>query len=476
MGLLVGEHVPVGTLEPIDQAEFWLRETDRILAADPDNAELVMGAALVLDSPGFGFFVRHMKHNNVPNATAVPYPELDYDAVERATELFEAKCRPRCLALAAKATELQPTEVRWWRMRAMLLFRNHKDTGPRDLDRLKLWTECAKHDPENALYDYLTALQFLKTGLDLDKLDQPVGKAREPNGPQPSVLAHVASWLAAYAIAFAVLGMFPAEIVPPAVQGWIILGSTTLFVTITVGWIVWKIMVRRRFQYTIRTMLIVTFFWALLLGLLRTWNVIPFDLSDLSLSPHVPARGWSGLDSRWLQEGVVTDCGVWAWAMTQWMIYSGPYVAIGVALALLAFWHHLRTGWVGSPSPVGSRGPWASLLATLGRSMLAVAILWMLVYLALTPSVVQSGEDAYQARMVYLRDPEAYYDALQKTMAEVRADWSWMERRGGERKANFAPEWGASLILMGLIISDAPFLLVFLYILQLTFRHLRILQ
>ena len=80
------------------------------------------------------------------------------------------------------------------------------------------------------------------------------------------VSAHVAVWFAGLAISFVVLGIFPAEIVPPAVQGWIILGSAVLFVTVTVGWIVWRIMVRRRFQYTIRTMLIVTFFWALFLG------------------------------------------------------------------------------------------------------------------------------------------------------------------------------------------------------------------
>ena len=57
VGLVLGDHVPVGSLEPIDQAEFWLRETDRILAADPDNAELAMGAALVLDSPAWGFCI-----------------------------------------------------------------------------------------------------------------------------------------------------------------------------------------------------------------------------------------------------------------------------------------------------------------------------------------------------------------------------------------------------------------------------------
>ncbi len=166
-----------------------------------------------------------------------------------------------------------------------------------------------------------------------------LGKPGVPPYVPPGVPPHVAVWLAGLAISFAVLGMFPAEIVPPAVQGWIILGSAALFATVTVGWIVWRIMVRRKFQYTIRTMLIVTFFWALFLGLLRTWDVIPFDLSDLSISPHVPARGWYGIDAGTWQQGVATTYGSWAWATVQWMGYYGHYVAIGVALVLLAVWH-----------------------------------------------------------------------------------------------------------------------------------------
>ncbi len=68
VGLVLGNHVPVGSLEPIDQAEFWLRETDRILAADPDNAELAMGAALVLDSPGWSSCISVHENERVVQA------------------------------------------------------------------------------------------------------------------------------------------------------------------------------------------------------------------------------------------------------------------------------------------------------------------------------------------------------------------------------------------------------------------------
>ena len=50
----------------------------------------------------------------------------------------------------------------------------------------------------------------------------------EQAGPQVGAIAHVASWSAAYATTFIILGVFPAEIIAPMAQGWIILGSATL--------------------------------------------------------------------------------------------------------------------------------------------------------------------------------------------------------------------------------------------------------
>jgi len=38
LGWLAGEYEPIGQREPPEQADFWLAETDRILAAHPDGA------------------------------------------------------------------------------------------------------------------------------------------------------------------------------------------------------------------------------------------------------------------------------------------------------------------------------------------------------------------------------------------------------------------------------------------------------
>ena len=48
VGLVLGEQVPISRQEPADQADFWLKEVKRITDAEPDNAELAMGAAIAL--------------------------------------------------------------------------------------------------------------------------------------------------------------------------------------------------------------------------------------------------------------------------------------------------------------------------------------------------------------------------------------------------------------------------------------------
>jgi hypothetical protein len=59
----------------------------------------------------------------------------------------------RARHLAARATELEPDRLDWWRLRALLIIWP-LDHGEFDIDALKT---ALKHDPENSLYDYLLA-------------------------------------------------------------------------------------------------------------------------------------------------------------------------------------------------------------------------------------------------------------------------------------------------------------------------------
>ena len=149
---------------PEEQAEFWLHEVESVDRAD-DDPILAMGAAWMLDAPQYAFVRHHLRKNenfDFPGMPAGAGWEPDYEAIGALCDDFESLCREECLAKIEKATRLDESNVELWRARALLLFRTMEftDTGeePRRDDWLAVLDECAKHDPENALYDYLAAL------------------------------------------------------------------------------------------------------------------------------------------------------------------------------------------------------------------------------------------------------------------------------------------------------------------------------
>ncbi|MHB1037469.1 MAG: hypothetical protein ACYC35_18820 [Pirellulales bacterium] len=156
-GWIIGPYEPIYTREPPDQAEYWLAEVDRVLAAHPDDPQLTMGAAIVLHSPCDGYSLRHVIQQITPVGA---FSGWDGEGIEDVEDAFENRCRNRSLELAARAARLDPTNVERWRLRALLLRRqpSHSyDHTPRDPDWLRTLDECARHDPDNALYDYIAA-------------------------------------------------------------------------------------------------------------------------------------------------------------------------------------------------------------------------------------------------------------------------------------------------------------------------------
>lgn len=663
VGLVAGEYQPIGFREPADQAAFWLTETDRIVAQDPKNPELMMGTALLLAEPGPDF---ELRHTHPAGGTSVS--GLCPGAINASISTFDSLCHPRCLALAQKATELEPNELRWWRLRAALLFVGQRYDERQSLNRVPDWLavleECRRHDPNNALYDYLAASHYWMNALDystananpstptpspsfgnvvaasvappvpvidqakynrgwkhlLNGLPKPFcsdgGTSRPPmlvlnvlrrsvvyhaehyyivSGSHPvsaintirdiwqvievrtqqldakgniadalallrqsqrmldqcaryttnddadfhitslrlslssamktfvekhpqvvsaeeaarvkanaekaednlsalrdatirleiqrtppdapslflaSVLAGAAAstlplllfvgaiacitarrlrsdderdaaglgvvrcsiaWLVGCLATFVTFGMAPAGIIPEAVQNWLFPGMIALFVALVACWICWKVAVRRKFQFSIRFLLLVTAIWAVLLGLLKTCDALPGNFSDLHAPEiFVPAKAFYGTDARLCEQQMVRMYGRWSYALHQWRLYQGPLTSAALALAIIAFWHKVRLGKI---SVTTVRNRWGHRFAGVGRPMLVVAALWMLAYLWLAPTAIQSIEREYQTNLAYIEKPQEYTDALKKTMTQIREEPSW--RKGvqpGERK------------------------------------------
>ena len=167
LGWFVGRYVPICQRDPVEQAEFWLGEVERIVDANPDDAALAMGAACILDAPGEEcLYVAMRTWGDIPwHPAHFRGPDLDGDALEESRDRFESLCKDRCMELAARATELEPSNVDWWRCRAFLQRRDW--TGDiRDSRWLDTLEECAEHDPGNALCDYFIAEQLWREGLE----------------------------------------------------------------------------------------------------------------------------------------------------------------------------------------------------------------------------------------------------------------------------------------------------------------------
>lgn len=163
---------PVPYRTPPEQAEYWLSQTQSIKAAEQE-AQAAMGAAWMLDSPCSFFEVKIDRDFSSPPTTGEGSPTT----AELNSE-FESLTREACLKYSELATRLDPQDKQLWRNRALLLFQFQNNSSlphvfiPRQtvenweeiyslVPRTERWQEildeCARHDPDNALYDYLAA-------------------------------------------------------------------------------------------------------------------------------------------------------------------------------------------------------------------------------------------------------------------------------------------------------------------------------
>jgi len=161
IGRLGYSHHPIQNQDAAEQAQFWLAEAERICDGEvPPTADILMGAAWVLDSPVFGNGAKYVRPEQGVFELG---PQLDVASMERAAAEFERQCRDACTRYAARATELEPQNREWWRMRALLLF-DRSSFGAQFKPRTANWAavlkDSSKHDPNNALYDYLAALCY----------------------------------------------------------------------------------------------------------------------------------------------------------------------------------------------------------------------------------------------------------------------------------------------------------------------------
>jgi len=190
-------HTPIGKRPPSEQAEYWLRHVPTRLDKNPSSASIHMGAAWVLDSPDIGFLTNHLTQTEFANGFSSMSLDFDEGMIGSEKATFRERCLKQCLWLAKRATQLEPADVRWWRMRAALQFEadlilSGQDFQPRSTDWLEVLEAGEKHDPDNALYDYLAAIQLWNTSATYDWPDEPAptNDEGEDSADQPGDVDH----------------------------------------------------------------------------------------------------------------------------------------------------------------------------------------------------------------------------------------------------------------------------------------------
>jgi hypothetical protein len=224
--------------------------------------------------------------------------------------------------------------------------------------------------------------------------------------------------------------MAPAEMVSHEVQRLaVIIGIWSLAICIAVG-AVWFVIRRLRlseFRFRLRTLLAVTAGVAVLASL---WPLT--RLSFEAVTRHAPEmwvheKGWGVMDAEVLRTAMNVDKGTWRWATVQWQFaHNGLYVGLAAAMFLVVAWFMWRRAReanqrFGMYWTQQARSRWSDLFRFVGRSALAAAMCWTLLYLLVAPRAVELMEAEFQHKMRYCRDPKTHWTEIRDAQADVEA-------------------------------------------------------
>ncbi|QDV52474.1 hypothetical protein [Gimesia fumaroli] len=169
---------PVPYRTPAEQAAYWVEQTREMQAAQ-QAPQVAMGAAWMLDSPCRFFQYKAKLDEPSSSYRFTLQPGSDHETVKARENDFERRAREACLKQSELATRLDPSDKHLWRNRALLLFQFQDNAWnpsvffpphgvgnwqelygfiPRTENWQAILDECAQHDPDNALYDYLAAI------------------------------------------------------------------------------------------------------------------------------------------------------------------------------------------------------------------------------------------------------------------------------------------------------------------------------
>ena len=135
--------------------------------------------------------------------------------------------------------------------------------------------------------------------------------------------------------------MAPAELIPRSAQSRVISAILWCVVASVFGFLAWvgySLLRRRNYQFSLLSLLALMTAVAILVVI---WPAFQSLVNGLALYPPerlLPARGWGTLSGEQIrtQSGFAND--LWAWSAVQWIVYSGPWLSVALAIGLIASW------------------------------------------------------------------------------------------------------------------------------------------
>ena len=160
--LLVRNSNPDGENPGVLNSSWLLEQADRMQADPNASAVECMGAALSFAQ----FFDRSLPEPQTIGRIlwcGKPPPEPpNTNAGNQSVDMFTA-IQSRSRDLTARATQIEPERQDWWRLRAVLMSfywgASWTANAESQLDTTML-DDCAFHDPDNSLYEYLAGSYF----------------------------------------------------------------------------------------------------------------------------------------------------------------------------------------------------------------------------------------------------------------------------------------------------------------------------
>jgi hypothetical protein len=238
--------------------------------------------------------------------------------------------------------------------------------------------------------------------------------------PDVGIMSHLMAIAMSLTLTIVFLGLCPAQVIGPRVQGWVFSLLLIALPIVVPPAIIWRMFRKRKFQFSLRALLMSTVAMCLILGLysyVGLWEVmhwaLPFPLeipNPVELPTLIPT-------------GFPFPTGELAWVLTSWAIYGGPIWSIvlwAVFIVVASMWKSKRQSSQSLRAPFAHR--LAAVCRALGKPALVMAALLFLAYLVAAAHTLTVIEDTFQEGIAFARNPREYWARVEAAVRSIETD------------------------------------------------------